>query len=431
MLNDYMGTTFNMPGISTFQALSAASSTGTKNKTSKAKPALIMTVFLVLNLAIQMLPGFVWAFHEGGVGYCEGCHVMHRPAEGQTRQTNDVADSEHIAPKLRGSDPSSTCLRCHAAAGEYYNVMSKDGSSFTPAGDFYWLRKMFVWKADLKSYRSEGDKHGHNVVALDYGLNPDRVRSSAPGGVYPSAAMGCTSCHNPHGKITCSGSERNAISVSGSFKQPPSPKTTTGSFRLLGGKDYTAGGHSSGIRFESPAPIAVASPANWAETDTNHTAYGDGMSEWCSNCHPGFIDGGRRHPVGKNARLSSNIVTNYNAYIKTGDLEGTQAAAYLSIVPVELGITARAALDPSNTSGPDAGGRAQVMCLTCHRPHASAFQSAGRWDFEATCISESHPRPGDGGVTGNDVYNSYYGRDMVADFGKYQRQFCNKCHVLD
>jgi hypothetical protein len=29
------------------------------------------------------------------------------------------------------------------------------------------------------------------------------------------------------------------------------------------------------------------------------------------------------------------------------------------------------------------------------------------------------------------VLNSYYGRDMAADFGKYQRQFCNKCHLMD
>ncbi len=38
---------------------------------------------------------------------------------------------------------------------------------------------------------------------------------------------------------------------------------------------------------------------------------------------------------------------------------------------------------------------------------------------------------GDGGVTANDVLNSYYGRDMAADFGKYQRQLCNKCHLMD
>jgi hypothetical protein len=399
------------------------------NNILKSKLVMLMVV-LTLNLAIHMLSGFVWAFHNGGVGYCEGCHVLHESPEGQSLETNQVDDTKHITPNLRGSDPSSTCLRCHAKRGEFSNVMSSDGSSYTPAGDFYWLRKTFTWNENSKSYRSLGDNHGHNVVALDYGLNPDRIRASAPGGVYPSSAMGCISCHNPHGKTTGNGSERDIISVSGSYRETSPSDTSAGNYRLLGGTDYKAGGHANTIRFTHSAPVAVANPTDWTETDTNHTAYGDGMSEWCSNCHPDFFNGGNRHPAGSNARLNTDMVSNYNAYVKTGDLTGTPAASYLSLVPFESGATDRFILDPSSTSGPDSG-RANVMCLTCHRAHASAFESIGRWDFQTTFIADSHPRPGDGGVTGSDVLNSYYGRDMVADFGKYQRQLCNKCHVRD
>ena len=41
-----------------------------------------------------------------------------------------------------------------------------------------------------------------------------------------------------------------------------------------------------------------------AETDTNHTDYGSGMSEWCTNCHSGMASGlSHNHPSGNDARL--------------------------------------------------------------------------------------------------------------------------------
>ena len=75
--------------------------------------------------------------------------------------------------------------------------------------------------------------------------------------------------------------------------------------------------------------------------------------------------------------------------MKTGDITGTQANAYLALVPFELGTADIWSLDPSSTSGPDYG--ANVMCLTCHRAHASAFQDSCRWDYGTTFIADSHP----------------------------------------
>ncbi len=90
-------------------------------------------------------------------------------------------------------------------------------------------------------------------------------------------------------------------------------------------------------------------------------------------------------------------------------------------------------LDTSSTAGPTSSD--QVMCLSCHRAHATAFPDAGKWDFSATLITDdSHPANGDGGVTGNDVTNSYYGRvfdDGDGSESQMQRSLCNKCHVQD
>jgi len=219
------------------------------------------------------------------------------------------------------------------------------------------------------------------------------------------------------------------------YGEEPFEGTTNGSYRLLGGTGYKASTQGADVTFTLGPPIAVADSSSWTETDSSHPAYGFGMSEWCANCHPAFVnsstDGvGGKHPAGKSAKLNADIVRSYNSYTKTGDLNGTQASAYLALVPFEVGISDVVFLNPSSSSGP-ALGNANVMCLTCHRAHASAFKNIGRWDFETTFLADSHPKFGDGSASGNDVVNSYYGRDVVAWFGEKQRQLCNKCHLKD
>lgn len=386
----------------------------------------ITTTFLTAALIIFSISGVVYAFHEGGVGYCEGCHVLH---DSQSSYIEKQNIDNKITELLKGTDPSSNCLQCHTDKREFYNILTNDGSTYSPGGDFYWLKKTFTWNEYGRLYQSQGDNHGHNIVAADYGLNADSKLSTAPGGAYPSVTMNCISCHDPHGKIN-NASTQKAISVSGSYGEIPPEGTIAGNYRMLGGVGYGGGKWTNGTLFTQPAPVAVANPDNLIETDSNHTAYGSGMSEWCSNCHTDYLNNSNKHPSSNSAKLDNNIASNYNSYVRTGDITGEQANAYLALVPFEIGTTEISILDPSSTSGPEAG-KANVMCLTCHRAHASAFENIGRWDFSTTFIANSHPQPTDGGVTGNDVLNSYYGRNMLEEFGKYQRHLCNKCHIQD
>ena len=399
----------------------------------KALRTIIVISILLVSAGhiTSIIPVDLYAFHEGGAGYCDGCHDLHSPLQFRGEETVESDSSGPEMYMLKGSDPSSTCLICHARASAFYNIFSKDGSQYTPGGDYYWLKKTFTSITNGTVYLSEGDKHGHNVIAADYGLTEDRILDAAPGGSYASFAMGCNSCHDSHGTIQGSAKNIKAISGSGSYGRIAPQGTISGNYRLLGGLGYNGGIRSSAVSFAYPAPVAVANEANWTETDSNHPAYGSGMSEWCANCHNDMLIDSNKHPAGDDAQLSRSVIANYNAYLKTGDPRGIQATSYLSLVPFELGITDKSLLDPSSSSGPGTSGKANVMCLTCHRAHASAFPLIGRWDFRATFITDSHPKYGDGGVTGNDVLNSYYGRNMAAQFGPYQRQFCNKCHMQD
>jgi len=380
----------------------------------------------ILSLAVHctLPPTAFGTFHSGGVGTCSGCHTIHNSENGLPNPTTPGSWL------LRASDASSICLNCHAGLGApgTPSVFSFDGSALTPGGDFYWMTKTFTWATGS----SPAASHGHNVVARDFALDTDPNRAQAPGGTYPAAQLSCISCHDPHGRVN-GGTAGGAvpISTSGSYGQDAAAGTQTGNYRLLGDADYVVGGYA----FTNPAPIARQSDVQpFGESDTSHVAYGSGMSEWCANCHQGLLNSEHKgggssfeHPAGNNEKLESDIIANYNSYIHSGDLTGSAGSAYLQFVPVERGVTNAMLLDPTSTQGPDTS--SNVMCLTCHRAHASAFPAAGRWDFTASLLANSHPALGDGGATASDVYNSYYGRDIAIEFGTSQGQFCEKCHA--
>ena len=378
----------------------------------------ILLVALLMISTVCYVPTVFSAFHSGGVGSCSGCHVGHI-TEGGTATSS----------LLLASDPSSICLTCHAGPGgnDAPSVFSFDGSAMTPGGDFYWLTKTFTWTGGS----SPAARHGHNVIAADFGLSVDANKQQGPGGSYPAGNLSCISCHDPHGRSnggTRGGSP--AVSVSGSYGEIPASGSSSGNYRLLGGVGYSTNGYS----FNNPAPIARQNADQpFGESDASHVDYGTGMSEWCANCHAAVLNNshqvgslGFEHPIGVNETLDAETVANYNSYIRTGDLSGFADTAFLQFVPFERGISVPELLDPTSTRGPDTS--ANISCLTCHRAHASAFRAAGRWDFNAPLLIDSHPATGDSGVSGNDVSNSYYGRDIAVEFGTGQGQFCEKCH---
>src|SRR6185369_4936723 len=135
-------------------------------------------------------------FHTGSTSECGECHIGNGPA-------------------LKASDASSTCLLCHEApqgtrkpTGYYVATNTMDlrsglpPSQLTPGGDFGWLKKNFSWKSLRDSGSSRGERHGHNIVAFDFGYVADSRLKTSSNGRYPSSELSCISCHDPHGKIS-------------------------------------------------------------------------------------------------------------------------------------------------------------------------------------------------------------------------------------
>lgn len=385
-----------------------------------------VALIIMLGVAVTFgLAGTASAFHAGGVAHCDGCHTMHNSQGGAINAQGGSVGTGLTGFLTKGADPSSTCLGCHA---NIYKAQSTDGSAYTPGGDFFWLSKSYSGS----HYSSSGPSHGHNTIASNYSIVQDNVLSSGPSNgtvVYQASWLGCNSCHDPHGKIA-NNTNPAPISESGSYGAAvPTDNSVLGNYRLLGGLGYDGGEQATSISFAGAAPKARAyagSKGQWpAETETNHVDYGFGMSEWCANCHSGFTADGaitHRHPASNDAHLNGQAV-NYNSYVTTGNMGGQAATAYTRLVPFERGVTDTTTLNTATTQGPDAN--SNVMCLTCHRAHASAFSDIGKWDFQEELLADS-PQ-----LVSAEATHVYYGETITTKFGQYQRSLCNKCHVQD
>lgn len=396
---------------------------------------------------------FAWFFILCRVGFCE--EVFHNGG------TGDCKECHTTPPDLLGSDASSTCLRCHQSKvdislGSQHHVSTDAATSplcmqLSPGGDFCWLKKNYTWAVAGTTYMqgSKGESHGHNIVAVDYGYGPDNSRAFAPGGTYPASSLSCISCHDPHGNyrrledgtIATSGPP---VIASGSYASSPEPDASgaVGVYRLLAGKGYRPKNAPGGPVFTADPPVAVSPLAyNRAEFSSDtRVVYGSGLSEWCQNCHPQF-ENLCSHPSGDSAVFPSGIISNYNSYIFSGNISGQYSASYTSLVPYEVGIkdyfSVKILAKTAGSSGPSGG--VNVMCLSCHRAHASGWDNMLRWNMQAEFlvydgsypgIDNSAPAQYAQGRTAAETQKAFYDR-LVSSFARFQRVFCNKCHVRD
>lgn len=441
--------------------------------------ALKLSVLIMIAAVVTFgLSGAAYAFHSGGVAECEGCHTMHNSLDGEPVW---AASPVGVAGPflLKGSDQSSACLNCHGPSrtGGYHILSTYQTgtgvSNYTPGGDFAWLTKTYSWipRGTTVDY-SYGYQHGHNVIALDYTLDVDPrfETTGSPGGGYPAGkaaagtgswSFGCHSCHDPHSKtrILSDGTVATTgepIYSSGSYGADPTIIGGTGfavgSYRLLGGVGYQPLSLPGVYQFTQPAMRAAApSTYNAPDTDLNgiRTAYGSYSSDWCSNCHNSMhsilstVPNANVHPTDEPL---SALISNYNSYVKTGDMSGSPDTSYLSLVAFQsdnYGIVNSATANSTlaaigaTSNGPVVGDR--VNCFSCHRAHASGWDSMTRYplgsEFVTTADAAGNPvysaEPKIGmGRTALEYQSAMNGRPATV-FAAYQRVLCNKCHAKD
>ena len=437
--------------------------------------AKVTRIIAVASLLVILMTGSSYAFHSGGVAQCEGCHSMHNSFGGSA----NVSGAGAGAYLLKANDASGVCLNCHEAADAApsgYHVSTSgaypyDGTTpveMTPGGDFAWLKKTMniTIGGTAVPGGNMGQRHGHNIVAWDFGYYEDTRLLTAPGGTYPSNSLGCQSCHDPHGRYRrfADGSYSPSglpIYDSGSYGSSGSPVaavSAVGSYRMLAGANYQPKSLNGNFAFlNNPPDAVVTSDYNRSEAvSQTGIAYGQGMSEWCTNCHTDMLLGAYSaghavlpHPVGNNAKLTADIAARYNAYVSSGVVTNTNpAAAFSTITPFEIGTNDYTALKRyavtssgyADQSMPAAGVSSNVMCLTCHRAHASGFDNAFRFSYlsefltiadssgNAVYDSSTTENRNNRGYSVEQQQNAYNSRPATV-LGPYQRGYCEKCHA--
>jgi hypothetical protein len=179
-------------------------------------------------------------------------------------------------------------------------------------------------------------------------------------------------------------------------------------------------------------------------------AYGRYSADWCANCHSAMhselsvVAGGFVHPI---RALGSTIAANYNAYVKTGDLTGgTGDKAFTSMVQFQVdneNDNSKLEALTTSTKGPSATDR--VNCFSCHRAHASGWDSMTRWtnaneflvlgEADGTPVYPGIDSPVDDpaaaqGRSQAEIQKTFYDRP-ANKYSAWQRSLCNKCHVKD
>ncbi|WP_318248349.1 cytochrome C [Geomonas agri] len=375
---------------------------------------------------------------------------------------------------LKAQDQSGSCLNCHQAAdttGSGYHISTANVTPYdstravegTPGGDFAWLKKSFPLSGRNMMTTIDGDRKGHNIIASDFGYTADRTLTAAPGGTYPAANLACSSCHDPHGtyrRFADGTQARTGLPIfnSGSYTSSANPiagVSAVGVYRILGGVGYQPKSLAGSYAFVAPAPDAVAKSSYNGVSTTVDTAagqkdlvaYGQGMSEFCANCHTAMLENaytsgmkGLVHPAGNSAKLTAPIAANYNAYVTSGVMTGT--IGYSALAPYELGTNDYTTLKAFVASPTAATTSNNVLCLSCHRAHASGFESMTRYSLTnefMTVADATGAALYDSSTTENKINyglsvqqqtDAYNGRPATV-FGPYARNYCNKCHAKD
>jgi len=445
-----------------------------------------------LAVAAAFLLGFssAYAFHDGGVADCGGCHAVHNA---NSAGTIIGASNTNL---LVSDTVSDTCLQCHASndtAPTGYHILSTRTGSYapgvapaerTPGGDFGWLLKTYTFS--VRGSPSTWSPGGHHINAPLFGITNATGSGSdpqAPGGTFPTSGLGCSSCHDPHSKARTDSLgafvpvNANKIIGSGSYPalQAQASGETNGAYgtyRFLYNQNsyYTGAGYAGPVpatiaggqvTWTGLAPLAVV-PNSYNVTEATNqlrVAYANlptrTMGLWCAACHPKMHtnSGLLVHPI--DAALNTGGENGYyNTYVNSGNKTGAAASAYLSLVPFAIDGATRSTLattagTATGANAPSAGANPTdtVMCLSCHRAHASGFQTAVRWENEVEFItyvnasnvavwpgSDNQPNAGTTqygrGRPFAETQAAYYDRN-VSVFTAYQRSLCNKCHIQD
>lgn len=350
-------------------------------------------------------------------GACVNCHTMHNSQDAAAMRTSDAADVGAVGSEcldchgnLRANLLQMSCLGCHA--------QNLSGPNIQPLGN---VPQVYHGGADLAAGNFAhhdplsgpwGTSYGHQIHGIDSSANgvlvgEDFWLNNTPPGYFanmdPSAVgfdpnypgtgakqMFCAGANGCHGN-------RSVLSVSGAMAGAHHDDDSALKFGSIDDTDGGPMGDTVGTSYRFLYNVRGGEDDDWQATSgpADHNeymgaayaarstqAYGDGsiktMSNFCGECHGDFHAAG----AGSAGDGTDGIGTGASPWIRHPNDIALPAGApwdgYTTYgLDAPVGRTAIPNAADSNVAAGDI-----VMCLSCHKAHASQYADMLRFSYQ-------------------------------------------------
>jgi hypothetical protein len=335
-----------------------------------------LTTGLLALLSITLIYGFADARVKGK---CKDCHSMHYSYEGEEMT---YGNREGPFPSL----VEGGCLGCHAQNASGFENIINLGKARIPqvlhhmdngdlaGGNFYYV-------AD--GYNPVYSK-GHNVSGISIEENPPMniPPGFIPGVVIPGGTgqldwagyqqLTCAGTWGCHGNRTIEDPYKAIYGAHHTDDSEIDGSTVGKSYRFLYG--------IKGKEHANWEYLATIDNHNGYEGDMTHSRI-DTISYFCGECHAKFHPHqnlGGKFEVGQ---VYSTVWIRHPSDIAFftihGGFAGSEYQGY-----VQYSLEAPVAFENPTGRETEVDENSIVMCLSCHRAHASPYRSILRWDYE-------------------------------------------------
>ena len=354
---------------------------------------IFMAIFMLTLLLCS--PSIIFA---KVTGQCSNCHTMHNSQNG-----SNVNMYGATGQPWKGSGPfpalvRGDCLGCHGM-GTAENIDSVIGAPQVFHTDTTDLAGgNFAYILGVKG-SGASDAKGHNVIDLG---DIDDILEGPPGAflgadhdeVVTNYELTCAGDGGCHGARCPNCGKSNLLALRGAHHGDVEGKITVAdnaanSYRFLWGvkgledSDWQATtsstDHNEYYGAVSP-PLYDYSSCNVCHTPASVVAPQNTISGFCGTCHGNLhtLSGGY---YGNGAGIGDDVNSPFQRHPTDIVLPATGEYSAYTSYSLEAPVARTSVLDnPSNTVTP---GDDIVICLSCHRAHATDYPDMLRWDYNA------------------------------------------------
>jgi len=341
-------------------------------------------ILMVLLLAAILVFALIAGSEARVTGACVNCHTMHNSQGGAA--VNSAGPQEFLLSK--GGGTVTICWGCHAQTTALNILTNIPQIRHTNAVDL--AGGNFAWITGGKTPLGTGattTNIGHNVT--DTGVAEATLTGTPPGDENANTVTGLTlTCA---GTLGCHGNRATAgvaLSMKGAHHTNDAmlkfgAAFTTATQGTTVGNSYRFLLNTKGAEDTDWQASTAATDHNeyWGATGTGqestiNTNPSNTISGLCAECHGNFhysTDIGSASPW---LRHPTDIILP-----STGEYTGYTAYSFVAPIARQSIANATAAASGTVTPGTDV-----IMCLSCHRVHASANFKLTRWDYKSATL---------------------------------------------